>query len=187
MDILSPVLPALLLIVLLLGAPPAADAKVFLSRQEALKAALPQADSVQAKDLFLTDAQKAQVERSSGARLDSALVTVYEGRAGVRLVGVAIFDTQVVRTQSQTLLVGLSVSGSVLASWMCAFNEPEEYLPTKKWFQQFAGKTASSELKVGRDVAGVAGSTLSSRAITTAVKRALAIHAVWAAAAGEGH
>ena len=42
----------------------------------------------------------------------------------------------------------------------------------------FAGTTLSSELRVGRGIAGITGSTLTSEAVTGGMRRALAIYAV---------
>ncbi|MBI3892284.1 MAG: FMN-binding protein [Candidatus Wallbacteria bacterium] len=156
-----------------------APARVFFSKDEALKAAFPAGQAVEAKDLFLTTEQVDTVQKACGSKLDSPLVTVYEARAAGKLDGLAVFDTQIVKTQPETLLVVLSPEGRVAATLMCSFQEPEEYLPTARWFEQFKGKAAGADLRVGGDIAGVVGSTLSSRSIAAAVRRALALHGVW--------
>lgn len=168
-----------LVFLLLLAAAAPATAGVFYSRDEALKFAFPATDSVEARDLFLTPTQVERLQQAASAKVESPLVTVYEARKDGRVEGLAIFDTQVVKTMPETLMVVMTPDGQVKSTVMCAFQEPEEYLPTARWFEQFKGKDSGSELRVGRDVAGVAGSTLSSRAITTAVRRAIALHTVW--------
>jgi Na+-translocating ferredoxin:NAD+ oxidoreductase RnfG subunit len=69
---------------------------------------------------------------------------------------------------------------------MCAFAEPEEYLPAGRWFEQFAGKSSASALRVGRDVAAVTGCTLTSQAVARAVKRTLALSALLSSGAVGG-
>ena len=55
-----------------------------------------------------------------------------------------------------------------------AFHEPLDYLPTNRWYSQFSGKTGQDLLRVGRDVHGVVGATLSARAAADGVRRMLA-------------
>lgn len=160
-----------------LAAGPAA-AKVFLARKEAVAAALPGAESVQARDVFLTDAQKAEVERASGLALDSAMITIYTGTTGGRVSGYALFDTHVVRTQPETFVVSLDPSGRVTGLFVCAFHEPLDYLPHDRWLQQFKGRDGARPLRVGNEIAGITGATLTARAVAGGVRRALAIFKV---------
>ena len=68
--------------------------------------------------------------------------------------------------------------GEVRSLRVLAFYEPLDYLPTKRWYRQFEAKSADAALRLGRDIHGVVGSTLSSRAATAGVRRALALHRV---------
>jgi hypothetical protein len=55
-----------------------------------------------------------------------------------------------------------------------AFHEPLDYLPTGSWYDQFVGKSGQDGLRVGRDIHGVVGATLSARAAADGVRRMLA-------------
>jgi Na+-translocating ferredoxin:NAD+ oxidoreductase RnfG subunit len=57
-----------------------------------------------------------------------------------------------------------------------AFDEPPDYLPKRAWLGQFSGKRLDDELSVKRGIRGITGATLSSQAVTDAVRRVLAIH-----------
>jgi len=151
---------------------------VFYSRDEALKLAFPDAERVEPKDFLLTAAQRAEIERQARSTLDSDLVTVYVGHRGGGRSGYAIFDTHVVRTLPETFLVVLSPAGAVVATHLLAFYEPAEYAPPPQWLTQFDGATATDELRVGRGIAGITGSTLTAEAVTAGIRRALAIYAV---------
>lgn len=178
---LSPrLVSGVVLLISLLAALPthAAFGKVFFSRKEALKSAFPDANTVEPRDLFLTDEQAEAIEKKARSPLNGHLVTVYEGRKGEQLLGRAFFDTRVVRTQPQTLLVVLTPEGRVQRTLVCAFYEPQDYLPTGRWVRTFEGKDSSSPLRVGRDVVAVAGVTLTSRAVSAGIRKALAIHNV---------
>jgi hypothetical protein len=163
---------------LVLGLAAAAHATVFHSRDEALKLAFPDADRVEPKEFFLTAAQRAAIEAEAKSTLESDLLTVYIGYHGEQPIGFALFDTHIVRTLPETFLVVLSTDGSVVATHLLAFYEPPEYEPPARWLSQFSGMNLSGELRVGRAIAGITGSTLTAEAVTGGVRRALAIYAV---------
>jgi hypothetical protein len=48
-------------------------------------------------------------------------------------------------------------------------------LPSDRWLDQFREKTLSPELWVGREIAGIAGSTLTSHALMGGVRKVLAL------------
>jgi len=75
-------------------------------------------------------------------------------------------------------MVVLAPDGNVVGTYLLAFYEPPEYAPPERWLAQFRGATLSSELRVGRGIAGITGSTLTSEAVTGGLRRALAIYAV---------
>lgn len=150
----------------------------FYTRDEALEIAFPDADRVEARDLFLTPEQRSDLEHRAKARLESNLLTVYVGHRAGEVVGYAILDTHIVRTLPETFLVVIDPQGRVAATHVLAFYEPLEYLPGARWLAQFEGRRLDDETQVGRGIAAITGSTLTSRAVTGGVRRALAIFEV---------
>ncbi len=51
-------------------------------------------------------------------------------------------------------------------------------MPTDRWYDQFQDASLARTLRVGRDVHGIVGATLSARATTRGVRRALALYEV---------
>src|SRR5262249_38715720 len=140
--------------------------------------AFPNADRTEARDFFLTPEQRATIEKDARSPLDSDLITVYVGSQAERVIGYAVFDTHVVRTLPETFLTVISPEGKVAATYVIAFYEPLEYLPSERWLRQVEGKTSGDDLQVGHGIAAITGSTLSSNAVMGGVRRALAIYAV---------
>jgi Na+-translocating ferredoxin:NAD+ oxidoreductase RnfG subunit len=157
---------------------------VFLSRPEAVAAAFPDADRVDERSYALDDRQARQVENRSGARLDSRLVTLYTGYRDGEVMGYALIDVHTVRTQPEAFMVVISPEGQVRDVRMLAFYEPQEYLPSERWLKQFRDEGLSPDLSLRRKVHAIAGSTLSSRAVTGGVRRALALYEVLVRDAG---
>ncbi len=158
--------------------PTVARAKVFYSKQEALALAFPDAERVETRTFFLTEEQVQQAATLATAPIDSKLVTFYVGHKDGQPLGYALIDTNVVRTLPETFLIVLSPAGVVQKLFVLAFYEPEEYLPPERWLRQFEQKTLSPDLQLRRDIHGIAGSTLSARAVTSGVRRALALFQV---------
>lgn len=158
--------------------PTVVQAKVFHSKQEALALAFPDAEKVETRTLFLTEEQVQQVANLATAPVESKLATFYVGFKDGQALGYALIDTNIVRTLPETFLIVLSPAGVVQKLFVLAFYEPEEYLPTERWLRQFEQKILSPDLQVRRDIHGIAGSTLSARAVTSGVRRALALFQV---------
>jgi len=177
----SPVLAAALLVLPLslmaLAALPA-RATVFHAKDEALALAFPGADRVESRRFILTDAQKAEVEKLARAPLESQLWTVYVGWRDTELLGYAVIDTQIMRTLPATFMVVLTPAGEVRRIEVLAFHEPPEYMPTARWTQQFAGRMLDEDLALRAGIQGITGATLSATALTTGVRRILALHKV---------
>ena len=156
----------------------AASAKVFHSQQEALALAFPDAERIESDTTLLSEEQLARVAAAARAKLDTRIARFYVGWKGDRVLGYAFIDVHTVRTLPEAFLVVLSPDGRVSSLRVLAFHEPLDYMPTKRWYEQFDGKSLEDPLRLGRDVHGVAGATLSARAVTKSVRRVLALHQI---------
>ncbi len=153
-------------------------AKVFVTPEEALKLAFPGA-AIERRTAYLTEAQQKQARSLSGdAEEPSALASYYEATKDGHLVGTAYFDTHVVRTMPETIMVVVDPAAAITRIEVIAFDEPEEYMPRENWYGQFTGKSLDAELTMKRGIRPVAGATLTARATTDAVRRVLALHRV---------
>jgi len=162
---------------LLFAAGPAA-AKVFYSRSEALKIAFPDAERIADHTYVLSDAQAERIVALSQSPLDSKLVKIYTAYRGEQPIGYAVIDVHNVRTMPEAFMVVLTPEGSVRSVRMLAFHEPLDYLPNDRWYAQFDEKSLESPLRLGDDIHAVVGATLSARATTRGVRRALALYQV---------
>jgi hypothetical protein len=160
-----------------------AGAKVFYSQEEALELAFPDADRVEKRSELLDDARAQEVQRLARAELPSRLVTLYTGYREGAVLGHAVIEIHTVRTQPEAFLVVMTPAGQVRSIRVLAFYEPEEYLPPERWLRQFEGRPLDDRLRLEGEIHGIAGSTLSSRAVTAGVRRALALYQVLAAPA----
>ncbi len=154
-----------------------AQAKVFLSVEEALRLAFPNCQ-VAKRTAFLNPGQRKQAAALAGAEIPSALIDRSIATCAGKLGGTAYFDTHRVRTLPETLLVVVDPDGKVARIEVISFREPEDYLPRGPWYAQFLGKGLDANLDLKRSIRPVTGATLTANATLAAVRRILAVHQV---------
>ncbi|HVO49593.1 MAG TPA: FMN-binding protein [Thermoanaerobaculia bacterium] len=129
------------------------------------------------KTAFLSEADRAEVARRTGGAPPPGLVVYYAASLDGKDAGTAYFDTHVVRTEPETLLVLVDPKGAIARIEILSFSEPEEYLPRANWYGQFSGKTLTDELSEKRGIRAVTGATITVRVTVEAARRVLALDA----------
>ncbi len=171
----SIILALAFLLITLFFIPKSLDAKVFISKNEALKLAFPGSDTIDKKSFFLKPEQIVAIEKLSKTKVDSKLFLLYIGKKDGQPTGYAAIDTHTVRTKSQTILVVINPDGSLKYTEILAFFEPLEYKPTESWIDLFKDKKITNGIKIGYDIPNISGATLSSNGTANAVKKILAV------------
>lgn len=168
---------ASLLVALAALLPGAAGGAVFETQDQALARVFPPPARVVRTTSYLSSEQVEAARKAAQAPVDSAIVTRYAAFApdGAH-VGTAYFDSHVVRTATEVLLVVVSPGGSVRSVDVLAFGEPQDYLPRGGWLKRVEGKRQEDGLFVGRALAHVTGATLTTHSISAALRRVLAVH-----------
>jgi len=154
-----------------------AFSRVVVTQEKALAEAFA-GSTVTRRDAFLTDGQAARVEELSGTPPATRVVAYYAATGEGKPVGIAFFDTHLVRTLPETLMIVVDPAGAVVKVEVLSFDEPPEYLPKPRWFALFADRKLDRDVAAGKGIPVVTGATLTSRAVAAAVRRALALHAV---------
>lgn len=127
-------------------APSIAEGKVYKTREVALKEVFSDADAVEKINVFLGKKEQKKIEAIARSKLETRMFTFYAGRKGKTIVGYAVFGSYAVKDKPAVFMVVMNPDGSIKQVEIMAFYEPEDYLPSKKWFKQFAGKILNDEL-----------------------------------------
>lgn len=156
------------------GPPVAGHGVVYLSVGEAQKAIFP-TGAFTPSPVKLSAAQRQAIEKTSGVRQRSDEVKAWRVSGG----GWFLVDDVIGKHEFITFAVGIDAAGAVRGVEILEYRETYGgEVRGAKWRAQFTGKTARDPLKLDRDIQNISGATLSSRHITDAVKRLLAIHEV---------
>jgi transcriptional regulator of nitric oxide reductase len=169
--------PALALVSLVLLTA-SAGGSIFHTQDAAFALAFPEATRIEDQTFILTGKQVEELERMSRAKLPRKVLTIHSAWKGDTLLGYAHIDVHTVRTKPEALLVVLDPKAHVTDTRVLAFHEPLEFMPSGSWYQTFVGQGLDSDLRVGFDVDGVTGATLTTWATVDSVRRMLAFYQV---------
>jgi hypothetical protein len=164
-----------------LGAgPPAADAQVLLTQEEALSLAFPAPATVERRTAYLDESQVAEVaERARPSKVKNrAVVTYYVGVLDGEPLGAAYFDAHRVRTLQEVLMVVVTPWGYVSRIEILGFAEPPDYMAPDGWLELFNGRGLEPGTSTRGDIPILTGATLTSHAVSDAVRLSLALHSV---------
>lgn len=143
-----------------------------MTQKDALALAFPDA-APERRTAFLTEAQASAAEKAARAKLESRVWTYYV--AGSTF---AYFESHLVRTMNETMMVVVGTDGAVRFVEILSFAEPDDYRASSRWLAQFKKRLLDEDLALRRGLHGITGSTLTAEAVARGVRRALAVHGV---------
>lgn len=153
-----------------------AEATVYLTTEDALKLAFPSADDMRTEQITLTETQQRTVETALHHPLPLGPVLVYLAERQGHLLGRAMVVEEIGKYEPITFLVAVGPDGKVLDVLILVYREPRGGdVRRPNFLKQYTGKGVQDPLRVSEDIVNITGATLSARAISNGVKRAVAI------------
>ena len=157
-----------------------AYAKIYYSKQEAMELAFGTEAQVESLSLFLKADETQRIQQLARVKLDSSLFTFYVSKKAGEIITYAAIESHKVRTKPETLLIVLNAQGELIHVHTLAFHEPPEYQPSKRWYAQLFNLPLE-DISFRREIQGISGATLSSRAALDSVRKVLAVYQVMVA------
>ncbi len=152
------------------------QAIVYMTPEEAVHRLIPESSEVRKEMVHLTSMQKEQVYNLLGSRIREESYTFWLAYKDQTPIAYLVTLDVIGKEQPITFMVAASPDGKVLGVEILAYRESQgSEVRSKRFIQQFIGKTLSTPLKLGRDIDSISGATLSSRSTAYAVKKALAL------------
>ena len=160
------------LVALVASAP--ARATVYLSIEDAQQAMFGAA-AMTAQPLTLDAIQMKAIEKASGVPVRGSLVRVWRAADG----GWFLLDAVIGKSELITYAIGLDADGRVKQVEVLEYRESHGgEIRYPGWRKQFVNKKAGDELRVGDDIQGISGATLSCEHVTDGIRRLLATWAL---------
>lgn len=167
-----------------------ADGVVLLTQDQALKQMFPDPAKVVPEVHMLTPAQAESTKARLGGKWtlfksmakgeenkETDSLTFYFAMRDGKKTGVALFDVQPGLWGPQKYIVALDLTGRVTnLAVMSYVGERGRPICTRRFLDQFIGRTGKSSITVGKDVDAVSGATISSRSTAFAVKKVVVLY-----------
>jgi hypothetical protein len=170
------------LVALVLCAPPARAAQVFLREPDAARALFGEAVTSRRGLLELSDAQREELSRRLGRRVEVRSYPYLEvfsapsGEGPARLLGHVFVIDVVGQSLPITFAVGVRSDGTLQDVQVMVYRETHgDEIRERRFRAQFTGKSLASPLVVGKDIDAITGATISSRSASYAARKALAL------------
>ena len=166
---------ALAVAALLLDSTPAKAQAVYWDKASLLKDLFATSERVSYRKVEPTPAQRAAIRSRLGYDVASSY-TVFFGTTGDHVDGYALIDEELGQHLPITFGVLVDPDGRMQRLEVLVYRESKgSEVREQRFGRQFAGKTASSPLRLGDDVVAVSGATISSKAMARGSKRALVL------------
>jgi Na+-translocating ferredoxin:NAD+ oxidoreductase RnfG subunit len=151
----------------ILTAPIFAQAKIYVSIEQAQQILFPKKALSKAPILITEDLQE-KLRSASSIRHPFQGDRIWKTADG----GWFIVDEVVGKHEMITYAVALNSKGSVLGIEILEYVESYGYeVAQTQWRQQFVGKSAQDTIKLNQDIQNIGGATLSCKHLTDGVKR----------------
>ncbi len=151
------------------------EAKLLINPFDALHATYGKDVKITKKNVLLSVEKAEIVYKQAKMKKGSKIFRTYSITKDAKPVAYGILISRVVRTKDAAILYMVSPEGVIDAVEVIAFNEPPEFTPSKKYVDQFKGKSTKDTLRVGKDIPTVTGATMGARNVTDGARLALAV------------
>ena len=151
---------------------------VYLSVEEAPRALFPEADSIERRDIPVTESLRAQMRARIGAAKPSIWEPYYISfiaKKNGHVIGYAVICEEIGKHRPITFIVGVDPAGKIRDVAVMMYRESiGDEIRYPAFRRQFRGKTLNDPIAHRRDIRNITGATLSSRAMAVGVRKALA-------------
>jgi Na+-translocating ferredoxin:NAD+ oxidoreductase RnfG subunit len=170
-------IPSILLYAVIISiAAPSAWAILYLTKEEALQVALPEAQDIRVEEIQLQPDQQQQVQQKVGEPMETDSVIFYVGTHNNQVDGYAYITDKKGRHRPITFIVGLKPDCSVREVAIMIYREPRGYeVKEQRFLRQYQHKTMQDPIEVYRDIKNISGATISAHSVSAGVREAVAI------------
>ena len=156
----------------MISAPIIAQAKIYVSSEQAQKILFPN-KSLTKNPILITDDLQDKLRAASSIRYPFQGERIWKTNDG----GWLVIDEVIGKHEMVTYAVALSSTGSILGIEILEYVESYGYeVAEPQWRKQFVGKTVHDPIKLNQDIQNIGGATLSCKHITDGVKRVTVLY-----------
>lgn len=125
--------------------------------------------------LKLSKSEQIQIKHNARVKFVASSYSWFRIDCAGKLPVFALKDSHRVRSKKETILVFIDQTRTILDVEILDFQEPTDYLAPDRWLQLLHGKGLKDSIMPGNDLSAISGATMTSNAISSAVRRALTL------------
>ena len=150
--------------------------KVYFTPEEALTKVFAKADTLWTEEWSPTPQERMELEGRLGWRVEDETFAIHRAGKDGQDLGFAVITEEQGRFKPITFIVKMSAERRVDMVLVMVYRESRgDGVKRQRFLKQFRDKDTSDHLRLNRDIVGVSGATMSSRALAMGVKKVLAI------------
>jgi Na+-translocating ferredoxin:NAD+ oxidoreductase RnfG subunit len=171
----TPVISLLFLTMIVTVVPPATAIR-YLTKEEALNIAIPDAQRFQVEEIQLTPDQQKRVQDKVDEPIETDTFIFHVGKHNNQVDGYAYITDKKGRHRPITFIVGLKADCTVQDVAIMIYREPRGYeVKEKRFLRQYRHKAIDDPIEVHRDIKNISGATISAESVSAGVREAVAI------------
>jgi len=150
-------------------------AQVFLTEDQALRSLFGNC-RIERREKALTDEDRQALSKATGLRFPESSFTFLVAERNGATIGYSLVMNEIGKSEPITFMVAMSPEHRVVDVLVMVFRESRgAEIREKRFLRQFQGKKSADPITINSDIVNYSGATLSSKAITRGVKRALGL------------
>jgi hypothetical protein len=152
------------------------SAKMLISPVDAMGQNYGTKSKISEESIILTAAEAKKIQEASQAKLDSNIFKFFKAEQNGKIIGYGVLINRKIRSKNGVVLYLISSDSILKSIEVIAFNEPMEYVPSKKWMSQFENVNTQTPLNLSKDIPTITGATLSAKSFVDGSKIAFAFY-----------
>ncbi len=164
-----------LLYLLIFLALPLSD-KMLISPIDAMKQNYEAKSKISEESILLSGAQANKIQEESQVKLGSKIFKFFKAVKEGKTLGYGVLINRKIRSKNGVVLYIISSESVLKGIEVIAFNEPMEYVPSKKWMSQFENIDTHTPISLSKDIPTITGATLSAKSFVDGSRVAFALY-----------
>lgn len=152
------------------------SARMLISPLDAMKDAYPNSTEIVKKNIILSKKDASNISKEAKIKLTSKIFRVFKAYKNEEFLAYGVLLSKKVRSKNAVILYIISKDSLLKSMEIIAFNEPAEYLPSKRWNSQFEDVPTETMLRTSKEIANITSATLSAKSITNGSRLAFALY-----------
>jgi Na+-translocating ferredoxin:NAD+ oxidoreductase RnfG subunit len=152
------------------------SAKMLVSPIDAMKQSYGVDSKIIEESIILSGAEAKKVQDASQVKLGTKIFKVFKAVEDSKTLGYGVLINRKIRSKNGVVLYMISPESVLKGIEVIAFNEPMEYVPSKKWISQFENVDTKTPLALSKDIPTITGATLSAKSFVDGSRVAFSIY-----------